>query len=134
MSLSFTAHAETVNFATGGLATDTLSLTSTSEGQQADFGIGATYPYNNAYFILAGPPGSLFDPFVPQTLHVGPDTILSFVSFFFSRDFGANVVNLTFQFDEVAVTVPEPGVLGLLGVGIVGLVGLGARPRRMELE
>jgi hypothetical protein len=129
-SLSFTAHGEKVNFATGGLSSDFLTLVSTSQGQQVNFGIGETYPYNNASLTLAGPPGSLFDPFIPQTLHVDADTFLSSVSFFFSRDFGASVVGLTVQFNEAATTVPEPGILGLIGAGMVGLAGLGARPRR----
>jgi len=110
-----------------------LYLVSTSEGQSVGFGINSLYPYHNAGFSIAGPAGSLFDPFLPQTLRVDADTVLTSVSFFFSRDFGLNgLSNLHAQIDEVAVAVPEPGALGLLGLGVAGLAGLGARSRRIR--
>jgi hypothetical protein len=133
VSLSFTVRGEDVTFVNGGEAGDLLYLVSTSEGQSVGFGINSLYPYHNAGFSIAGPAGSLFDPFLPQTLRVDADTVLTSVSFFFSRDFGLNgLSNLHAQIDEVAVAVPEPGALGLLGLGVAGLAGLGARSRRIR--
>jgi PEP-CTERM motif len=129
VSLSLNAHGRTVNFVSGQTG-DVLELLSDDQGQQVSFGIGALYPYHNAGFVMAGPPGSLFSPFLPQTLRVDADTLLTFVTFFDSRDFGAGVADLAVEFDGIAVAIPEPGALGLLGVGLMGMTWMRRnRPR-----
>jgi hypothetical protein len=113
---------------------DLFGLQSTSTGQRVNVGIGSLYPYYNASFSMVGPPGSLFDPFLPQTLRVDANTFLTNLSFFGGRDFGlGGLNNLRVRFDGVGtVAVPELGVLGIVGVGLAGLAGLAARPRRVN--
>jgi hypothetical protein len=112
LTLTFTAHGRTVTYDEASLVT----ITEQGSFQQLTFS-QSPEPYSNASLTLTG---NLLDNLDPTTLRAGEiDLSRSSTSFYFSREFGANVNLTSLSFTS---PVPEPSTYAFMAMGILGVI------------